>query len=183
MLDKGKEFIITGHSICHGIAIGHPFFLNREHFTVCEKTLASTLMPREVERYRLALVHCRQDIKRLQKQLEMESASEGIIILEAQLEMLQDPLLTSEIEAAIYKNKKNVEFIFQQSIDKLQIRFSTLKDSFFLIALRIYKIYLEEFLVICMKVAMPVLAKCLFILLFAHKKLPPLILLVLIYVM
>ncbi len=88
-------------------------------------------MEREIERYRQALSRSKQDIKRLQKQLEMESAVEGILILEAQLEMLQDPLLTIEIEKEIRKNKKNVEFVFQQAILNYQERFQALNDPFF----------------------------------------------------
>lgn len=126
-----QEIIVKGRSICRGIAIGKPFFLNRDDFTIFEMRIPAAHMQREIERYRHALSCSKQDIKRLQKQLEMESASEGILILEAQLEMLQDPLLTTEIEKEIKKNKKNVEFVFQQAILKYQERFKSIGDAFF----------------------------------------------------
>lgn len=126
-----QEVILKGRSVCRGIAIGKPFFLNRDDFTIFETRIPAAHMQREIERYRHALSRSKQDIKRLQKQLEMESAAEGIAILEAQLEMLQDPLLTTEIEKEIKKTKKNVEFIFQQAILKFQERFKAINDTFF----------------------------------------------------
>lgn len=126
-----REIIVKGRSICQGIAIGKPFFLNRNDFTIFESRIPAAHMQQEIERYRHALSRSKQDIKRLQKQLEIESAVEGILILEAQLEMLQDPLLTTEIEREIKKNKKNVEYIFQQAILKYQDRFKAIADAFF----------------------------------------------------
>ena len=126
-----REIIVKGRSICQGIAIGKPFFINRNDFTIFESRIPAAHMQQEIERYRHALSRSKQDIKRLQKQLEIESAVEGILILEAQLEMLQDPLLTTEIEREIKKNKKNVEYIFQQAILKYQDRFKAIADAFF----------------------------------------------------
>lgn len=126
-----EEIILTGCPICRGIAIGKPFFLNRDEFVISERLISVADTEREVERYRIALSRSKQDIKRLQKQLESESALEGILILEAQLEMLQDPLMTKEIEQDIRHTQKNAEFVFQQSLAKLQERFLSLKDSFF----------------------------------------------------
>lgn len=129
---EAEELILTGCPICRGIAIGKPFFLNRDDFTIFEVCIPAAHMQREIERYRNALSRSKQDIKRLQKQLEMESAAEGILILEAQLEMLQDPLITTDIEKEIRKNKRNVEFVFQQALLNYRERFQALNDPFFI---------------------------------------------------
>lgn len=125
------EVIVTGSPICRGIAIGKLFFLNRDEFTIFEMCIPAAHMQREIERYRHALSRSKQDIKRLQKQLEMESAADGILILEAQLEMLQDPLMTIEIEKEIHKTKKNAEFVFQQALTTYREHFQSLDDPFF----------------------------------------------------
>lgn len=125
------ELILKGYPICRGISIGTPFFLNREISPIFETNLSQSLTPREIERYREALSRSKLDIKRLQRQLESESALDGAHILEGQLEMLQDPLLTTEIEMEIIKSKKNAEFVFHQSIINLEARFRALNDSFF----------------------------------------------------
>jgi phosphoenolpyruvate-protein phosphotransferase (PTS system enzyme I) len=130
-MQTDREFIVKGCPICRGIAIGKPFFLNRHNFTIFEMCIPPAHANREIERYRHALTRSKQDIKRLQKQLEIESAQEGVLILEAQLEMLQDPLLTIDIENENRNNQMNVEFVFQQAILKYQERFQALNDSFF----------------------------------------------------
>jgi phosphotransferase system enzyme I (PtsI) len=127
-----EEVILTGVPICRGIAIGKLFFLSRDDFTIFEMSIPPANMQHEIERYRNALTRSKQDIKRFQKQLEIEFAAEGILILEAQLEMLQDPLLTTQIENDIRKNKRNAEFVFQQALQNYRDRFEALNDPFFI---------------------------------------------------
>lgn len=129
---QAEEVILKGNQISRGIAIGKTFFLNRDEFKIFELTISSADTEREINRYRAALSRSKQDIKRLQKQLESESALEGIMILDAQLEMLQDPLLTTQIEKDIRSTNKNAEFIFQQALLHLQKKFETIGDSFFI---------------------------------------------------
>lgn len=126
-----QEVVLKGRPICRGIAIGKPFFLNRDDIAIAEMCIPAAHTHREIDRYRQAISRSKQDIKRLQKQLEIESAAEGILILEAQLEMLQDPLLTTEIENEIKRHQKNVEFVFQQALLKYQDYFQSIKDPFF----------------------------------------------------
>lgn len=132
MLLNMDEIVLHGIPICRGIAIGKPFFLNRDEWTIFELPIAQSDVDREVERYVTALARSKQDIKRLQKQLEAESALESILILDAQLEMLQDPLLTVEIEKAIRQSNKNAEFVFQQQLQQFKDQFESLQDSFFM---------------------------------------------------
>ena len=126
-----EAILLKGTPICRGIAIGKPFFLARQEFAVFETAVDPQQTEREVERYRAALARSKQDIKRLQKQLEMESAMDGILILEAQMEMLHDPLLTGEIEQCIRFTHKNADFVLKQALLKFQEQFQALDDSFF----------------------------------------------------
>lgn len=126
-----EEVILKGNPVCRGIAIGKLFFLKRDEFKIFEQDIRKADTDREVDRYRSALSRSKQDIKRLQKQLEAESAIEGILILDAQLEMLQDPLLTTEIEKEICQTKKNAEFVFQKALLSLQKKFNDIGDAFF----------------------------------------------------
>lgn len=127
-----EELILQGNPISRGIAIGKLFFLSRDELKIFELNIRAADTAREVDRYRAALSRSKQDIKRLQKQLEAESALEGILILDAQLEMLQDPLLTADIEQEIHQTKKNAEFVFQKAILNFQKKFNDIGDSFFI---------------------------------------------------
>ena len=52
----------------------------------------------EIARYRRAIDRSREDLRRLQKQLEEEGIIEGVAILDAHQQIMHDPLLTTNIE-------------------------------------------------------------------------------------
>jgi phosphotransferase system enzyme I (PtsI) len=133
MLLKAEEIILTGNQISIGIAIGKPFFLNRGEFKTLEQTIPESGIDAEINRYRTALSRSGQDITRLQKQLESESESAlaGISILDAQLEMLHDPLLTVNIEGEIRQTNRNAEFILQKALHLFKKKFEDSEDPFF----------------------------------------------------
>jgi len=126
-----QEIILTGFPISRGIAIGYPVFLKAEERTVTESVISQSSVGCEIERYRQAVQKSIQDIKNLQFQLKTESALEGVSILEAQLQFLQDPMMTTEIEETIRTSKRNAEFVLQQSVIDFKNRFASLSDSFF----------------------------------------------------
>ena len=129
---REEEATLKGQPISRGIAIGKPFFLNRDEINTFELPFQLVDTEREIERYRLAISRSKQDLKRLQKQLEIEAVLEGVSILDAQLEMLQDPVLTTEIEKEVKKSNKNVEFIFQQMLFKMQEKLNSTGDPYFI---------------------------------------------------
>lgn len=131
MLAEAEEIILNGNRISIGIAIGRPFFLNRDDYPVFEQELLESDVEREINRYRMTLSRCRKDIKRLQKQLEAETAYAGISILDAQLEMLHDPLLTLNIEKEIRGTRRNAEFILQKTLEQFRKKFESSDDIFF----------------------------------------------------
>jgi phosphotransferase system enzyme I (PtsI) len=132
MLVKEEEFTLKGTPIGRGVAIGIPFYYNREELNIFELCVPPAYTQREIERYREALTRSKQDIKRLQKQLEMESAADGVMVLEGQLEMLKDPMITVEIEKEIQRMKRNAEFVFQQFLINYQKNIEKLEDPFFM---------------------------------------------------
>lgn len=126
-----QEMRLRGTSICRGIAIGKLFFFDRKEKEVTEVNLSSNEVEEEILRFQEALRKSREDINRLQKELDAEGAQEGAVILEAQLMMLEDPLITTHIEATIRETKKNAEFAFKSAIQKYQSQFDALLDPFF----------------------------------------------------
>lgn len=126
-----NEIELQGLPVCRGITLGYPYFLNRNEPRIIEIKIDPKEVESEIERYRASLRKSRDDIKQLQNQLEKESALEGLIILEAQLEMLQDPLMTTEVELLIRSSLKNSDFILQQLIQQYGNKFKGLKDPFF----------------------------------------------------
>lgn len=131
MRPQGEEAYIQGIPICRGIAIGPLFFLNRDKIDVPEWTVSPTKITEEIDRYRHAISRSKQDLKRLKKQLEAEEATEGVAILNTQLEILQDPIITLEVEKRIQDALKNAEYAFLRVIEKCELKFKTIKDPYF----------------------------------------------------
>lgn len=122
---------MRGTPISRGIAIGKPFFLSLVEDEVPEFTVAGDDIEKEVIRYREAVERGKEDIQRLKKQLEQERILEGAAILDAHQQMMQDPLLTFEVEKRIRASRKNAEFVFDEVIKNYKKRFSSISDPFF----------------------------------------------------
>lgn len=131
MKHKMREIHLRGDPICLGISIGKPFFLTFVEDALPEFSISPEDLEGEILRYRNALAKGREDIKRLQKQLEQERILEGAAILDAQLQMMKDPLMTTRVETEIRHTMKNAETIFHKIIKQFQKKFNSLSDPFF----------------------------------------------------
>ncbi|HEY4832124.1 MAG TPA: phosphoenolpyruvate--protein phosphotransferase [Waddliaceae bacterium] len=125
-----QEICLRGVPICRGIAIGKPFFFTLKEEEIPEVTIAQHNVDGEVSRYIRAVSRSKKDVKRLQKKLKGEKIAEGVAILDTYLQMMQDPLLTTEIEREIRNTRKNAEFVFQSFISQCQKKFQSF-DPFF----------------------------------------------------
>lgn len=126
-----QEITLRGIPISHGIAIGKPYFFSLVEDIVQEKSVSSSLIETEIERYNEALSLSRQDVKRLQHQMQDEKVLEVVSILDTHLQIMNDPLLTTDVEKEIRKKKKNAEFILQKLVLLYQQKFQAMPDPFF----------------------------------------------------
>lgn len=126
-----QEIRLRGIPICRGIAIGKPFFITLNDENIPEITISKQNVNREVSRYIRAISQSKEDVKKLQKKLKLEKIAEGVAILDTHLQMMQDPLLTTEIEREIRYSCKNAEFVFHAFINECQKKFQSLADPFF----------------------------------------------------
>ena len=126
-----REIILAGHAVARGVAIGIPFILDQQEAKIPEIRLSQAELDTEIERYRKALRESRDDILRLKGELSRDGVKDGISVLEAHLEIVEDPLLNEQIEEEIRKAKKNAEFIFHRAIERFHKKFQALNDPFF----------------------------------------------------
>ena len=131
MKAKTQEIHLRGMPICRGIAIGKPFFFAFVEDDTPEFSIPFNELEDEVLRYRRALARSKEDVIRLMKQLEGERIMEGAAILDSHQQMMQDPLLTFEVEKLIRATRKNAEYAFQKVIKQCQKKFSSMADPFF----------------------------------------------------
>jgi phosphoenolpyruvate-protein phosphotransferase (PTS system enzyme I) len=126
-----QEIILKGNPICRGVAIGTPLFFSYIEDAVAEYSIQKHEVDKEIKRYHDAIQKSREEIKFLQNRLEQQNIKEGVSILEAQLQMMQDPLLTSNVEKETKKTLKNAESILHALVEQCQKRFEALTDPFF----------------------------------------------------
>lgn len=128
---KTREVHLWGDPICLGIAIGKPFFLTFVEDALPEFSIAPENVEEEIQRYRNAVEKGREDVRRLQKKLEHERILEGAAILDAQLQMMKDPLMTTRVETEIRHLLKNAESVFNKIVKQFQKKFNSMADPFF----------------------------------------------------
>lgn len=128
---KIQERRLSGIAISRGIAVGTPFFFTVIEDAIPEKNISDESIGLEVERYRSAVSRCKQDIEKLQAQLEKENALEAVAILDTHVHIMNDPLINGNVEDEIWKQKKNADYIFKHLSLKYQEKFKAMPDAFF----------------------------------------------------
>lgn len=126
-----QEVLLTGTPICRGIAIGRPFFLTFEDDIVGEWAIDPLDIDMEIARYRRACARARDEIKALQKKLQKERAFDGVAILDAHLQVMDDSLFTTAVEEKIRAMQKNADFVFQGLINEFKEKCNSMPDPFF----------------------------------------------------
>jgi phosphoenolpyruvate-protein phosphotransferase (PTS system enzyme I) len=125
------DFYVQGTAVSDGIAIGNPIFLSSEGQEVPEFPISIGEVEHEITRYRQALMSSREDLKKLQANLSEEGSREVASIIGTHIEMLDDPLMTTDMESKIGEMLKNTEAVFKTVIHDYESKFSEISDGFF----------------------------------------------------
>jgi phosphoenolpyruvate-protein phosphotransferase (PTS system enzyme I) len=129
---EDKEICLKGISISEGIAFGNAvFLLSIEKKEIPDFPISREEVDAEIARYHQALSSSRRDLVTLQKSLAKEGSSEGASIISTHIEMLADPVITTNVEGKIRELLKNTETAFHTVIKDYQKRFSETTDAFF----------------------------------------------------
>jgi phosphotransferase system enzyme I (PtsI) len=131
--DKAEqEFHLKGAPVSEGIAIGIPVFLTRPQMDdIPNFPVSKNEIEGEISRYRQALFSSRRDLKRLQEDLSQEGSKEIASIIGTHIDMLDDPLMTTDMECKIREMLKNTESVFHTVIHDYEKRFNETNDAFF----------------------------------------------------
>ncbi len=126
-----KEIWIQGVPVSEGIAIGSPFFLKAIDEDVPDFEITYNEVDAEVARYRKALFSSKEDLTKLRQDLVMEGSDEAVSTIETHIQMLEDPMITTDMEGKIRQMLRNTESVFHSVIRDYSDRFSERTDSFF----------------------------------------------------
>lgn len=130
-MSVGEEIILRGLAVSKGIGIGFPVFFSSMEEEIPEIPISPKEVDQEIERYRGALNQSRLDLERLRKISQREGPPEIVAILGTHLQMMQDPMLTTDIEEKIRYSQLNTESVFQTIVEDYKTRFNSLKDTYF----------------------------------------------------
>ncbi|MGZ3633011.1 MAG: phosphoenolpyruvate-utilizing N-terminal domain-containing protein, partial [Parachlamydiaceae bacterium] len=126
-----QEIHLIGTPISPGIAIGNLVFCHYAEDAIFERIIPAEDIEKELQRYRTALDAGKKDLMKLQMLLDRSQMEESATILEAHLQLLQDPVITSEVESDIRATKKNAEYVLNATIQKYKKKFSSIQNAFF----------------------------------------------------
>jgi len=126
-----EELVFHGIPIAKGIGIGNLYLL-----PLAQKQSDPTKQPKEnasieIKRYREAVKSSVQEVKALQKQLKEENAQEAVDVLSTHLELLDDPIFTSQVESEVRKNKLKSLNALQTILASYERQFQGMLDPFF----------------------------------------------------
>lgn len=128
-MENLNEKAFPGISLSGGSAMGPLFFLNLDKRKVCGFSISQSQVDGEIARYRQALFSSRKDLYQLKHNLS--SSEEVITIIDTHLSMLEDPLMTEQMEDQIRSSLQTPESVFQSVIGAYQTRFSKQTNPFF----------------------------------------------------
>ncbi len=128
-MEVQEERRLWGSVVSEGVSIGNLFLLpcgELEEIPVVE--IHGEEIQEEIRKYRRAIEASKLDLLLLKENLE-EKETRGII--EAHIQMLDDPLMTTQIEKSIESEQKNAAAVFFSIIREYEKRFVKIKDLFF----------------------------------------------------
>lgn len=131
MKENRNEIKLKGLGLSPGIALGKLFIFSATEDIGSPTPLPSLSVrqiPAEITRYREALEQSRLDLRHLRERLESDHVPDGVDILDAQLQMMDDPLITQEVEVDISAARQNAELAFCKVIQRCEQRFRSLAD-------------------------------------------------------
>jgi len=115
----GKENIMKGIAASPGIAIGNAFLFTKIIPTIIERTLVLDEVETEISRLQTALFRSQKELKKILLFAE-QKLGDRTKILEAQVMVLEDPILTATLFNRIRAELKNAEVIVSDEIQKYQ---------------------------------------------------------------
>lgn len=131
VIQLSQELHLHGTPICRGIAIGTLAVFTRQEHLIPEFTLLPERIENEIARFRQAMEKGKNEVKVLQQRLRKDRVVEGVAILDGHLQIMDDPLITTDVEDQIRSLKKNAEHVFESIIKKCKQRFDSIEDPFF----------------------------------------------------
>lgn len=113
-----------------GVAIGRAFLLDSQEVSPVKKAIPSSAVPKEIARFKQALVQTRKEILAIQEKISKELGLEHGEIFNAHLMLLEDKTLIEEVIGRLKSESVSVEWIFSGVLKKYVKAFSKIEDEY-----------------------------------------------------
>ncbi len=121
---------LHGLGVSSGIAVGEALLVERKAIAVLRLLLPQGALEGEVSRLRGAVGASRQQLQAIKERLARQAGSPHGYIFEAQLLMLEDPLLLDRTIAVIREEHVNAAWALRTVAERLQALFDEFSDSY-----------------------------------------------------
>jgi phosphoenolpyruvate-protein phosphotransferase (PTS system enzyme I) len=120
---------LSGLGVSPGVGIGRALVLKRGTRDLRFRVPAF-LVDREIDRLRDARERSRGQIQQIKERISTSAGAEHAYLFDAQLLMLDDPMLVSRAESIVRKERLNAESALQRALDQISALFDQAQDSY-----------------------------------------------------
>jgi phosphoenolpyruvate-protein phosphotransferase (PTS system enzyme I) len=120
---------LKGLGVSPGIGIGRALVLKRNTRELRFR-VPQSLVRRELERLELARTRSREQIEQIKKRIADSAGADHVYLFDAQLLMLDDPMLIERAASIIREERLNAESALQRSLEQISAVFDRAEDSY-----------------------------------------------------
>ena len=125
-----KRILLKGIPAAPGLIVGKAFCLGSEDMQVQKRTISESQVPKEVTRFKEALIKTRAEILDIQKKISREMGVRHAQIFNAHLLVLEDRTLIEGVITRLKKERLCIEYIFLEVLKKYIKTFSHIDDPY-----------------------------------------------------
>jgi len=123
---------LNGIAASPGIVIGRAYVVHSESFRVFPRNISDEEVEREIERFREAIEESKKEIFAIKRKFEETTNNAGLSeIFDVHIHLHEDVVLTEETINRARREKKNIEFIFSETLEELEEKFASVEDEYF----------------------------------------------------
>jgi phosphotransferase system enzyme I (PtsI) len=123
--------IFRGIAASPGIGIGKVFLLKEEELVIVRRSIEKDGLKKEIQRFRRALDKTKEEMEKDKQEMLRLLGKSHARLADAYLLILEDPILTKDVEREISRDLVNAEAAIQTTLEKISYTFDTLSDEYF----------------------------------------------------
>lgn len=114
-----------------GIGIGKVFLFEEEKLVVSRRNIEKGEVKEEIQRFHKALAKTKKELEEDKQEMLRLLGKSHARLADAYLLILEDPILTKDVEKEVAKELINVEFVIQTTLERISHTFDNLLDEYF----------------------------------------------------